>query len=54
MLAALRDAGVRSHLVEVPDARHGFPFDAPQHRLATCTTLAFLEQLLALPSSEAR
>ena len=46
MLSAMRDAGVRAHLVEVSEGRHGFPFDGPSHRVATCTTLAFLEEVL--------
>lgn len=46
MHAALSSARVPTHLVEVPDAPHGFPFASPRHPAATCTTMAALESWL--------
>ena len=48
MYRALTRAGVPVTYVELPTARHGVPLltRQPHTRLATCTTLAFLETLL--------
>jgi acetyl esterase/lipase len=49
MSAALRGAHVPTHLYEVPDGPHGFPFGIPRFEAAACTTVDAVDRLLRRP-----
>jgi hypothetical protein len=51
MQAALEAAGVASTYVEVPLAPHAFALltEEERYRASSCTTLAYLEAVTALP-----